>query len=216
MLNPSRGCQREGSLGGRKKATAEAGWHFPGAFAHPQDTSTCQEAFAWLGKSLVYCCPFQLNFLPLSILDKSLYVTAALWIMLKQTCQPAKEKHVVDLRLQCSVHAQLNRRIGSPLRTQLLKLGNSPLSEEKFKAWAALEAGWSAMRWLGLVGACSFFRKVSSLFSQFENRNTYFKFMKAQKTSTHWYEMQQALFIQQHTILSVSKQRSRKVQITLK
>lgn len=111
MLNPSRGCQREGSLGGRKKATAEAGWHFPGAFAHPQDTCTCQEAFAWLGKSLVYCCPFQLNFLPLSILDKSLYVTAALWIMLKQTCQPAKEKHVADLRLQCSVHAQLNSHI---------------------------------------------------------------------------------------------------------
>ena len=108
MLNPSWGCQREESLGGRKEGTAEAGWHFPGALAHPQDTCTCQEAFAWLGKSLVYCCPFQLNFLPLSILDKSLYVTAALWVMPKQTCQPAKGKHAADLRLQCSVRAQLN------------------------------------------------------------------------------------------------------------
>lgn len=54
-----------------------------------------------LEKSLVYCCPFQLNFLPLSILDKRLYVSAALRIMPKQTCQSAQGKQAADLRLQC-------------------------------------------------------------------------------------------------------------------
>lgn len=54
-----------------------------------------------LEKSLVYCCPFQLNFLPLSILDKRLYVTAALRIMPKQTYQSAKGKQAADFRLPC-------------------------------------------------------------------------------------------------------------------
>lgn len=49
-----------------------------------------------LEKSLVYCCPFQLNFLPLSILDKRLYVTAAPRIKPKQTCQSAPGKQPAD------------------------------------------------------------------------------------------------------------------------
>lgn len=62
-----------------------------------------------LEKSLVYCCPFQLNSLPLSIPDKRLYVAAALRIMPKQTCQSAQGKQAADLRLRCWVHAQLSR-----------------------------------------------------------------------------------------------------------
>lgn len=50
---------------------AEAGWHFPGAVAHPQDTWMCQKPFSLLGKSPFYCYPFQINFIPSSILDKS-------------------------------------------------------------------------------------------------------------------------------------------------
>lgn len=75
---------------------AEAGWHFPGAVAHPQDTWMCQKPFSLLGKSPFYCYPFQINFIPSSILDKSLNVTAALWIMPEQMCQSAEEKFATD------------------------------------------------------------------------------------------------------------------------
>lgn len=136
-----------------------------------------------LEKSLVYCCPFQLNFLPLSILDKRLYVTAALRIMPKQTCQSAQGKQAADLRLQCWVHAQLSCCIDVPSKQtssnweirvvggEIQSLG-SPQSQLKCKE---------------RTGACRivFLGQKGKFFVQFENTNTYCRLIKV-KMNTQW------------------------------
>lgn len=106
MLKPSWGCQRDESLGGGRKKWQSLDGIFLGFLHIPRITAPARRPSRDLETSLVYCCPFQLNFLPWSILDKSLCVTAALWVMPRQARQPAKENHAADFRLQCSVRAQ--------------------------------------------------------------------------------------------------------------
>lgn len=107
MLKPSLGCQRDESLGGGRKKWQSLDAIFLGFLHIPRITVRARRPSRDLETSLAYCCPFQLNFLPSSILDKSLCVTAALSIMPRQARQPAKENRAAEFRLQCSVRAQL-------------------------------------------------------------------------------------------------------------
>lgn len=136
-----------------------------------------------LEKSLVYCCPFQLNFLPLSIPDKRLCVAAALGIMPKQTCQSAKGKQAADLRLQCWVHAQLSPCIDVPSKQtssnwEFLVLGGEIQS---------LGSPRSRLKCKEVTGACRilFLGQKGKVFVQFENTNTYFRLIKV-KMNTQW------------------------------
>lgn len=101
-----------------------------------------QKTFSSLGKSLVYCYTFQINCTPSSILDRSLYITAALWIMPEQTHQPAKEMLAAEWRLQCFACAQPGR---------CKKFSNVPPPSEWFTILEKESKAWAAIRPAGLL-----------------------------------------------------------------
>lgn len=133
--------------------------------------------------------------------------------MPKQAHQPAKPKDAAGLRSQCPVRAQPRGCTKPfhhvpPLTRQFPALGGGTRSLGSPRGWLKRHK---------MTGACArtFLVQKGEFFVSFENVNMYFECTKAQKTSRHRYEMQQALFVRQHTILFVAKQRSWKAQITL-